>query len=114
MRNPSRVGFEESDNLAGDGLGPANVADALSGLGLDVDRPGRQGEKAGETRADVGLDRPELRLLNEDNHVYIDRAPARAAQALERLTQEQSGVRASVSRVGVGKGVADVAQAGGA
>src|SRR5262249_11853985 len=31
------VPFDQRDDLAGDGLGPADVADALAGLGLDVD-----------------------------------------------------------------------------
>ena len=43
--------------MAADGLGSADGADALPGLGLDVDQPGVQIQEPGHVGTDVGLAR---------------------------------------------------------
>ena len=58
------------------------------------------------------LDRTQLRLLREDDHVQVDNLPARAVQPGQRLRQEQLRVGVLPPRVGVGVRVADVAEAG--
>ena len=56
MSIPSRVrAVDKRHGLAGHRLGPADVADALAGLGLDVDGVGGQAEQPGEVGADRGL-----------------------------------------------------------
>ena len=61
---------DQHHHLAAHRLGPADVADALAGLGLDVDGVRRQPEQPGEVGADRRLDGPELRLLGEDDHIH--------------------------------------------
>src|SRR4051794_32730955 len=98
MSVPSST-VEQDHRLTADRLRPADGADALAGLGLDVDGVGGKAEKVGERAADVRLDRPQLRLLGEDNDVEVDHPPARLAQPPQRVPDKEARIRALVRRV---------------
>src|SRR6516164_7113929 len=84
--------IDQHGNLAGDGLGPADVADLLACLRLDVDSADLNSEQVGHRTADRSLDRAELRLLGEDDHIEIDNRPAIAVQPSEGFPKEQARV----------------------
>src|SRR5579875_1644665 len=84
--------FNESNDLAADRLGAADGADALTGLGLDVDRGGVEIEQARQVGANVGLDRAEFGFLGEDNDIDIDNAPAVLVQPRQRFAEKTAGV----------------------
>src|SRR6516165_4794562 len=83
-------------------------------LGFDVDRFQVQAEQGTEPSANLILYRSELRLLGEDDHIYIDHAPTGLVQAPQRFVDEQAGIAIAVSGVCIGKSVADVAHSGSA
>jgi hypothetical protein len=108
------IPIDQHHCLAANGFRPANGADTLAGLGLDVDRFGIQSQKQGQLPANLLLERAELRFLGEDDDINIDNLPTRPVQPLQRFPQEKPGVTISVGWIAVGISVADVAQTGSA
>lgn len=105
--------INQHDNLAGDGLGTTDVANAFTGLGLDVDAVERQLEQTGKAFTDDRLDRAELGLLGEENDIDVDKGEPSLVQSVESVLEKQPRIRSLPAWIRVGEGVTDVPQGGG-
>ncbi len=100
----------QHDRVARDGLGAADRADVLAGLGLDVHGRSVEPEQSRDVFADRRLVRDELRCLRMDGHVAVDRRPTGPRDLRDDLGEEPAAVEALPLRVRVGIVLADIAQ----
>lgn len=108
-----RGAVEEADHACGECFGLSDGADLFTGFGFDPDLIGAQAGNIGDSLGHRRQVRRQFGLLEKDDGIEIDDAPACRADLAESFDEELGAVASFIFGCRVWEEATDIAQIGG-